>query len=741
MSTYGLKYQTQFDSVSDVNNPSRTYTLQFLFKDYNGQATSIDGGGTTVLQKCTIDDPFAPIRGQSLDIRLLNKGNIPIRSFQSEDDDGVQVMLLDENSTLLFIGFLVQDDFYETKVDFAHEITLSATDSLGLLKGVILSEQVLRRAFQISFRTNVANDIIYFYTQDTSFQPAAGNSIEVQNNTYTIVTAVNETTLIGIAYYNWTVTVTPATGGIAQTVEVIYLSGTVNLLNRNTLLTMIALCLSATNIPLELNIFHNLYEISQDSTKSTFDQTLIDSQLFISGETYENCYEVLTKIMATFRCSIFQANGKWNIVHWDEAYKYANNNIPGFRFSAEFLYLGAAIFNNNFFIGPETGAVNQLTRPIAGLQESNMRGWKFSRKTFNYVYPKYLLKNYDLLELGELRSDYVSGGIRYKEYVAVDWLGASTPQYVDRFIRVASDAITGTEINRTLVVRGDSGSAFPNAKSVIAAPIEVFKGDKVKVSFSFRGQNSFSGTWSIVFAMMLYDGVNTRYIDELPAGNGDWVSTLGFLYNGSGTNTSDWHDVEIQSSQIPYSGLFYVCLNELYQNGDITEYKNIRFEYTSYINDSTKIIGQIHKSEQTPNKKLNNDVEITIDDSPRNAIAGTLFLKTVTSLIQDKTVFWQYSGDLVSKRLGQHTTIDELVWKRKTRLKLEGGFIGIMQDSLISLLSMQVTDYDPLKNYTFGLLTIDYKNNQFSGTLWEVYDKADADLVYDYNFKYIYSTT
>lgn len=733
---YGLKYQTQFDSISDDNNPSRTYTLQFLFKDYTGGPTTITGGGTTVIHKCDLDDPLAPIKGQSLDIRLLNEGNIPIDSFFSEDDDGVQVILLDNNSNKLFVGFLVQDDFYEGMIDYGHEIRLSANDGLGLLKGVILNEASVKRGFLAAYTTDVALDVIHVNAPDTAFYPVAGNVLEVAGVTYTIVTAVSGQHIVAARVYNWTITVTPATSGLAYNVETIYLTGEINLLNRNPLLSIIAVCLGSTNLPLVLNIFHNYYEYRQGTDRSTFQQTIIDSQLFISGETYENCYDVLTKVLSAFRCSLFQANGCWNIVNWYEAKLYPNNAINAFVYDETFLFLGSTQFTNNFAVGPDP----QLTQPIHELVQGGTRGWKFSRKTFNYVYPKYLLKNYDLMTLGALRSEYTSGGVLYREYVATDWLGADTPLYVDRFIRLTIDPGSGKEIAaRMLCIRGDSGSAFPNSKSVMSqGPIEVNQGDRVKITFSFRGINHFSGTWTMVYFMILTDGTNTLYIDELPAGNGDW-NTSGFIYNGSGTDTFDWHDVEIVSSQIPYNGLFTICFNELYQNGDETQYKDIRFEYIPLINDSIKVDGQIHKQNQVPNKKLNNDVEITIDDSPRNAIAGTLFMNTMTGLLQDRTKFWRHPQDGINGwALGELSTLQELTIRQKTRSKLEGGFSGLWQNNTpVSLLTMIQTSFNPTKNYTFGLLKIDYKNNSFDGTIWEIFDSSDPDFDPDYTFNYI----
>ena len=734
---YGLKYQTQFNSQTDPNTVTKLYTLQFLFKDYTGGVTSIMGGETTVLQKCTNDDPTAPIKGQSLDIILVNKaGSLPITAFQSEGDADVQVKLLGAANEVLFIGFLVQDDFYETMVEYTHTITLSATDGLGLLKGVILSDAEVRRAFQASYRTNGVNTVVYFYVTDSAFYPQTSNPIEIDGVTYIIATAINETTVIGIATYNWTITLTTATPGIGPTVNTVYLTGEVNLMLRNSLLSMVAVCLSQTDLQLVTNIFHNLYEYRQDNTISTFAQTLIDSQLFISGNTYQDCYQALSTILTAFNCTLFQANGQWNIVNWHEARSYSNV-IPGFVYDETWAAIGTTTLDNIFNIG-----ALQLSRPIAGLTQGAMRGYKFTRKQFDYKQPKYLLRNYDLQELGALIRTTVISGSTYYDYVAPGWTTGEGPTLCDRHITVVKDS-AGSETARYLVV---SGPASNTTKAVSSDPIEFSEGDKLKFSCSFKTNISQPGAIIIVFAVMLTDGTSIKYVDEVPAGNGNWINTVGFSYTvTSGDNTNSWHSVEIESSQAPFSGLLYcylpIATDSPYNSTRQTFYKDIRFEVTPYINDTSKITGQVHKQEQDVNKKLNKADEITIDDSPRNSIAGTLFLTSKTGLLQDRTQYWRYPFDANGWRLGELTTLQELLWRKITRSKLEGGFIGNYQGGIISLLTLAIADFNPSKIYTFGMLTIDYKRNQFSGTLWELYDSTDQALVNSYTFTYLYSTT
>ncbi len=518
MPSYGLKYQSQFKSRSDANNVEKLRTVQFLFKDYTGPTASVIAGDNPALQKCTLDDVFAPVKGQSMDVELVNKNqSLPLTSFYSDDDDGVQVKLLDENGGLLFIGFVVQDDCYEELIDFTHYIRLSVNDSLGLLKGVILNEAPVKRGFIGAWETDTDDFKIHVNAPNPSFYSELNDILEILGVEYTVVSAVAGQHTFNSNVFNWLITVT-ASSALTFGIGTYYLTYQLNLLQRNSLLDIIAVCLYQTQIPLLLNIFHNVFEYRMGTGVSMFEQAIIDTQLFINGETYDNCYDVLTKVLQTFRCSLFQANGQWNIVHWDELRRYSNN-IPGYQYDETFLFLGPALMNNTFNIG-----IGQLSRS-SGLTGGILRAYKFVRKVFNYVFPKYLLMNYDLLKLGDLLADYLGPGgtIRYREYVATSWLGGDTASYVTRFIRVETDVASGNEISRYLVVKGDSGQpSF--SKSVRSQPIEVNAGDKIKVSFFVRGVNNGSGT--LQFAIMLTDGTTIKYVDDLPVDNGDWINTI-----------------------------------------------------------------------------------------------------------------------------------------------------------------------------------------------------------------------
>lgn len=734
MSTWGLKYQTEFTSQSDDNNAEIDYTLQFLFKDYSGVVNSIIGGSTTVLQKCTVDDPFAPIKGQSLEIKLVNTGNLPITSFYSEDDDGVKVILTKTGGQTLFTGFLVQDDGHELMVDYQHELSLSANDSLGLLKGVILSDADTQRSYEVNVVTNGnLNELLVSAIQP--FYILIDDVIEVLGVTYT-VTAISYTPItIGGRVYNYTLTVTPAiAAAISQQDITMLVTGPLNLYDRNTLSSVIYSCLKSTNLDLITNIYCNILELNHVTTKSFFDQTMIDTQLFIKSDSFDDCYSVLETILYTFRCSLFQANNQWNIIRWSDMQLYANNQVPGFQYDENFVLLGTNTFNNNFYIGPSP----QLTRPLAGLMDGVFRPYKFSKKTFNYTQPKYVLKNYDLQTLGPLIRQYQYASLIIKEYVAVGWLAGLGPNTIERFIRVVTDA-TGTEIERYLCIKG---IPFDDSRSVQGTPFEGRAGDKLTYSFSVRSTNVPATVAQ--FALMALNGVSpNKYVQNYPVDNGAWLNTIGFAFTTTGTNNT-WNSVSIKSSGIPFNGLIYCYLANINQTpgaNNETHYKDIRLQYEAYINDTTKITGHIHNDQQPNNIKNNIDKTILIDDSPRGNIQGALFLPTTTALLQNLTSIWKYTDSPTYYKLGELMTKEDIKWRSVLRSKLDGEFVGIIQDNYCSLLTAVITDFKPTKVYTFGLLSIDYKRNRFSGTLWEISDTENPEVIEDYTFKYIYSTT
>lgn len=742
--SYGIKYQSTFDRV-DNTGVSVGYTLQILQLGYSAGITNVKCGAVPVLHQYQTDDPKAPIKGSSLSITLINeKGSLPLTDFLSIDDDEYQVQLF-WGTQLMFIGFLVQDDCSETLIDYTHEINLSATDNLGLLKGVTLDKAKITYDIILNVNDTHATTAPNILTVSSSFAAFVQNGDVIKvfglifTSTYTVIDNSGGTSLV--------VAETVTTVSVAtDTMRLLRPSQFPDLL---TIAQVFNLCLAATDLQINTSIFCNFKEVSQDLTKCFITEILLNSQTFLAdAHTYDNCYNILTNILARLNCTLFQAKGIWNIVHWDEL-RYSGYPIPGFSYDANFTLIGPVFLNdkslifagfNKFQIG-----IGKNTQSLTGLNHRIFRPFNFDLETFNYKQPDQLLKNFDLQTLGNLVSTTTTGSgstLRTINDYAVPWwvtstrLDAGTGTFT---IRVTLDNL-GNEIDRVLVVTRD----------VKSYKIEVAKGDAFKYSFSFKTQDSQPGNINLVMYVELYDGTTTNYFHE----DGTWQTGVGFTYNiPSGDNSNQWHSVTIDSSlfpgisEIPFDGLLYCYLRIMDLSGTVHEtyYKDIRFEYIELINESTKIIGQTHTTSQAPNIKQNNSVEIFVDDSPRNSIAGTLFLNSMTGVIQDRTIQWFLNNGSDTRKLGDLTTFETLFWRRIFRSILEDTYYGLVSaDTLgdhISMLGVFNSTLFSGVNFIWGKLEIDYRNNKCNGTLWEMCtdSEVDGDLTSTYIFNYLYA--
>jgi hypothetical protein len=125
-------------------------------------------------------------------------------------------------------------------------------------------------------------------------------------------------------------------------------------------------------------------------------------------------------------------------------------------------------------------------------------------------------------------------------------------------------------------------------------------------------------------------------------------------------------------------------------------WKYITFNISNFINESTQIIGQTHTDTGVSTIKATSESDLNIDDSPSNAIAGTLFTDAVTnfsytdsvdgentglgSVYFTRTRTWHRDGISEALRLGNVITQERLALRYITRLIVEGSFRNLRYD-------------------------------------------------------------
>lgn len=741
--SYGLIYTTYFNDFNGNGN-----TFEIYKKDFTGDPINIVCGSGAVTLSYGPDEPKAKIKGLALKAEIINvQGSFPISNLYSIEDDTFLVKFY-VGAGIKFIGYLVQDDCSEIQVDFTHTLEISATDNLGLLKDISLDKS--QKAFTL-LSTNLGVPITttspgtIVTTDIIASLISVGNKIIISGGTVDgdyVVTDVSITGSVGTI----TVADTISTATLQTVTMYVYDN---NIQGRMTLANILKIALAPTALEIGTFIYTRL-KPKGGLIGRLLEDVFLDTSTFLKNDVYDNCWDVIEVIMKRFGLTMFQDNGHWVIVNWNEA-RENFGILYGYEYDNDMNYISDAFIDPNTSIGNgsdiETGLNASIERPL-----------KFVKETFDYKQPDDILRNASFSKLGPLLRSYADGTDTIYEYGMADW-GAGydfttggngyIASSAQRFIRVRRNA-GGVETDRLGVIKGNSGFSDPAAAE--SFPIEVRPGDRIKYSFDIRTKESLHGIRYIGF---LVEIITTAYPTPRSLSNkrlnndGIWFSwgdpqppgvSLN-LHIPNGDNANQWHTVSVESDEIPVAGLLRVKLAQGVPGNSSTKetyYKNIRFDITRSVAGSAQVIGQTHQQTQSLVIRNAKDEDINLDDSPSSIISGTLMLGTFTGPLRDLTYLWQTGVAPAELRLGQIITRYEIFQRRKDRSKLEG---TILRSNLSPLSIMQYLPMPGL-NFIFGKLEINYKTGRSDATMWELFDddEVEYDLVEDYAFRYIYNT-
>lgn len=753
----GLKYTGSFDSIRSNSR----YLVNIYQESYTGDPIPVILAATPVVQEWQEDDPLAPIKGSTLTINLTTSNNLSLLDFYSDNDNEYLVRLIGNDttgsSTVLFEGYILQDDCSEIQVDFVHTITLTASDNLGTIKDITLD----RAAFLFGDVTTIldvpmafvpAGPYIVINVATWDVQP--GQTFTIDDTTFTMVANLGE---IDLVYTGWCIQIVEEISTLViGTFDITYRQ-VVSLEGYIPLITFIKLCLRSTYLDLPLSVINHITptdgEIFLDTgeTRVLEDVTLLGNT-FLKNNEYMSCYDVLEAIMKRFNMSCFQSLNSWWIVRYSDLfldYEEGETLIDYYKYEeTTFAYFDKFTINKSFIIGPgnnfETGLLKSIIRP-----------YRRTLETFNYVQPEDLLCNSQFTDLGALRQVTTGGGFTNREYDLPCWYNydISPGPIPDRFIRIIYD--NGNEVDRYVVV---TGSTYDSARSVQSANIELNEGDIFNYSFQFSTDVSQPGSINTSFAIRITDGTTTQYLQT----DGTWAASPNYQYNTpSGQNTNEWQTVNIENITVPFAGILNIYLAEATaSSSDETRYKDLRFELKFVIAGQGQVTGHSHNASQS--KLLNNvnDVEIFIDNSERSSISGTLFLTSQTRILQNKCTTWKfgygYNTGIPSatyENLGQLVTETYMFQRYIPRTKFNGNLLNIRNaNGVLSNLAIFTNEFigSQLNNkMLLGSVAIDYKNDSAEFTMWEVFNKtvvgednfADFEaylfnILYEFNYLY-----
>lgn len=670
-----------------------------------------------------------------------------------------------EINTTQFTGFINQDDSSEILVDYGHEIVLTCNDGLALLQNT---------TFNYLPPDITGIDIISRY-EPTTVQPLAGNTIRFTNTNYQGGGNGDSFTLTGTTIDgNYTIVQTDFIGTnidieVVQTITIgaasnglVYVQTNIDFAGKNSIASIIQVCLYQTGLSLNTNLFFNIYETTFKQGQSPLYQTYIDCNMFVNDDgSFNSCYEILTACMLN-TMTLVQAKGEWWCIRWDEI-RYSSSDIFKYDINGLLISITPGGLNETFNIGVGHPPLNGILREIK-------RPYQYVKRTFNYVQPKSLTKNLDLQSLGPLLRQYTQGaGINLTttyEYTALyiqnGFFFTSIKEFNTNtfYIRIIKDYI-GRELDRFLVVIGDGviagGGAGDNPTLAAFLPVDITTGDIVTWSFSMKTGNIESGHTVVYDVNLINGGFHQTFMSNFVAGiyptdKSEWIGTRNLIDQFAGvTDMSQWQQVSFNESlPAPKNGQMYLFLaqgSDLGGSAKETHYKDFKLAVTHAINSSLNITGQVHDTSQVNVIKNNEDISINLDDSPSNVIAGTLFCSyyNLDSGATVRTQTWYRSGFTEQRRLNDILTFEELFYKRTARPELDGTFFGVTDNGQhVSIMSIIFPNFLPDYGINvIGQMSIDYRANECKATFYELYklDDPDSNLTSTYAFTYIYSTS
>ena len=256
----------------------------------------------------------------------------------------------------------------------------------------------------------------------------------------------------------------------------------------NTLLYFIRLCLNSNAFPTNLNIMTvcsyyatGMEDRTTNSNREPFNQTYLPYRTFLETQvTYISCLTVLSNIVKSFGCRLFQAGGKWWIVAVNQ---FANQN----NWYTEYTSAGTVAASGSNLNTLST--IQSYTGNTSGLYFIDNSQTKLLKKGFNKIEDNYQIKMAD---------NYISNG-NFRPFTGL---------YADNWnINFAGVGSTVTIVNNTSedfarynLTRGTGSTTF-------LAMIEIKSTSRPKipsavqleVSWIFQGQDLGSNPRGIVY--------------------------------------------------------------------------------------------------------------------------------------------------------------------------------------------------------------------------------------------------
>ena len=647
MSQYGIIYRMEFLNAEGFTVRVNISPTDVLIGDGDTpQIIELKGGDSPVIISASNndEDKFTPIRSKSARIKFRTDtaSGLDSSTFsQGGDNLWVCDIILQDTPAYIFRGFLMMADNQQPFQPDPQYVTLTATDHLGALKEVALTDlsgDVPQGKYRVA-------DLINFCLRKTGLSLSffVVNNLRAGSGQLTNPLTFSQPG-------NYFVTDSLLTKYFYPGQE-ITISGTVS--NNGTFIVasvdnsgLVSQVTLTTTITVSEGASGGVINDTQ-SLLHWYDAVYIDAKTFEAEiGTCENCYSVLEKILGE-DCFITQWLGNWWIFRVDEM---EDNPV----YVAEFDNTGAYI---------STAAGTQYDKSIGRTEDHKfanadallrfVRPHDHIKETFNFDTPLEVPCNVDFSR-GTIFSDTQP----LKKYTPECWTlrrgYPTSPQAttITPYIQKNFN-LNDYETDRFMVVPNAASPTY--LEYLESEPIPISVNDKIEVAFDWRLTTATGfatqfikylsvvlhgddGTW------WLLGGIGTSDDPSYVPGSSQfkWYNTSSFgantaapdiFYDFNDIDETEWQSFTWSAPPAPIGGNIYLWLNNWKQSGSsnynrVIEYGNLSVTYSPIINGTyQKYAGQSSRIDRTEDGYLaNRDKTVSISDSPVKLFKGSMFL-------------------------------------------------------------------------------------------------------------------
>ena len=538
---------------------------------------------------------------------------------------------------------------------------------------------------------------------------------------------------------NHIITIT-ANDGFGRLKNILFSNSGVEVTQRQKVIDMIQYATSGTALAWDkYQVINNLYHDSMSTTypNISLNQAYIDPKTFEREPTvYEDSYTVLEKINKSFNQNIFMYRGFWNIMRVEELYCSSATNL-------KVLFVDTppnapSTYNKRFDL--EVG-VNYDIKPISPqMLRFIKRLTQEDVVDFNYERFIEVIKNASFT-----RGDLILEQPTLKQYEVDNWTLYSGDPETKTLVTTQSIyrneeyiSVSGPIIDNYIVVPQDYNAPYTNF-IMESESINVYAGERLKLSFEIQFQNAFTGgagtvyPTTVAYAKLVTDTGNF-YLNP----DGQW-SGSGTIFPitiryGTAENIvpTEWNTLEIESYPLPNNGVltfYFVCPVDAFAFSINQRVKIKNFDFQVYNRFDQFEIGL--RTIEATFTKANSDLErsqntIYFDDQLTQAYKGCIFESDALTPTDNNWFRLRYSGERQPFR--KQNAIAHWSHNRYNRNKIDANFYGLTWvDTLrvpIGLINtIKFMDDDPNRVYYIAnLKEIDFASATWSATLEEVWD-------------------